>query len=375
MAEVARIAEMDMLRGAAILAVIAIHVSINFNVIEVLNGLVLTMTAVDVFSHYAVPLFIFISGFVLPLKYFEGFSPGRFYVKRAFAVIPPYLAFSALYLAGKYVLSGPMSAYQVLFSILTASSSYHLWFFAVIVELYLLYPLLIGAYRRFEAAGKATMLLISTLAIQVGWNIACSLLITFGGLPGVLLERVFLSQIFFFILGIFASRNFDRIKASIGRVRPSGLAAVAVLLTAAISASWLYDFIYDNPYRVYSLQTLVLNVVPRLIEPVLYVTAFVLCFKAAVLLTGNKGIITDAMSSLGKYSFGIYLIHIFFLTLLAKALGAVHIEPTGWVFYPLLFAGTLALSYAAIYLLSYLPHSMALVGVHNDIKGGMPNKA
>jgi len=362
---------MDLLRGFAILAVIAIHVSINFNVITSLNGLVLALTPIDVFVHFAVPLFILISGFVLSLKYYGRFSILRFYKKRALSVIPQYLAFSLIYLAAKAVLSGPMTLSAIVFSILTASSAYHLWFFAIIVELYLLYPLLIRVYRHFESRGRTATLLYYALMLQIAWNVAYSLLGTFAAdssTLNLLAERVFLSQIFFFFLGIHAARNFDRIKAYMRDVGPWYTACGAALLTAAISLTWLVDFSSAGAYDLFSYRTLALNIVPRFIEPILYVTAFVLCFKATLFLMDNRSMLTAAMRSLGKYSFGIYLIHILFLTALIKALAMVNIGPADWTFYPLLFAGTLTLSYISIYLLSFLPASSLLVGSHNKIK-------
>ena len=55
------IKEIDYLRGFAILAVIIIHTSANFTEVEYLNNLVIINIFIDVFSHFAVPLFIFTS--------------------------------------------------------------------------------------------------------------------------------------------------------------------------------------------------------------------------------------------------------------------------------------------------------------------------
>lgn len=68
-----RIGEVDYLRGFAVLAVIAIHTSSNSQILN-LNLLLIVNLIIDVFSHFAVPLFIFISGFVLSLNYRGLFS-------------------------------------------------------------------------------------------------------------------------------------------------------------------------------------------------------------------------------------------------------------------------------------------------------------
>ncbi|MDD4620297.1 MAG: acyltransferase [Methanosarcina sp.] len=93
-----RIEEIDYLRGFAILAVVAIHTSANFTKIQNVNLLLTINVIIDVFSHFAVPLFIFISGFVLSIKYKGQFSQKIFLQKRAKSILLPYIIFSTLYL-------------------------------------------------------------------------------------------------------------------------------------------------------------------------------------------------------------------------------------------------------------------------------------
>jgi len=55
--------EIDILRGISALAVITIHVTANFVLISVFNTLQLSMAYMDWLSQFAVPSFVFISGF------------------------------------------------------------------------------------------------------------------------------------------------------------------------------------------------------------------------------------------------------------------------------------------------------------------------
>jgi len=73
--------EINILRALAILAVISIHVSANFTKMDTINGLAALYMSIDVLSHFAVPLFIAISGFVLYNKYFDDIDIKRFYKK------------------------------------------------------------------------------------------------------------------------------------------------------------------------------------------------------------------------------------------------------------------------------------------------------
>jgi peptidoglycan/LPS O-acetylase OafA/YrhL len=369
-----RIREIDVLRGFAILAVIAIHVTMNVYAIPQVNGLVIALLEADIFSHFAVPLFIFISGFVLSHNYPAGFSIGQYYKKRLPAIIPQYLAFSIFYIAGRIVLYGPLAAGTILFYILTASGSYHLWFIAVIIELYMLYPLISGIYRRFDAAGHLPALFIFALALQITWDSVYSLLGTFAGTsPAYLLaQRVFLSQVLYFILGIYAAGNYGRIKTLVKNIRPAYPVLCAILATGVFSLAWIYPYNDLPKYGLLSTMTLALNIAPRLLEPIIYLPAFILCLKSAYYLMEKKGAMFTALSSLGKYSFGIYLIHVFFMVIFIKGLATAGLGPTQWLFYPVLYTLTLISSYAGVYLISYLPGSALLVGTHNVIKKKIP---
>jgi len=90
------ISEIDGLRGVAILAVIVIHSVANFSQIDTINKLLILNLVIDVFSHFAVPLFIFISGYVLSSKYQQ--VTITYYIKRIKSVVLPYITFSFFYL-------------------------------------------------------------------------------------------------------------------------------------------------------------------------------------------------------------------------------------------------------------------------------------
>ena len=122
------IKEIDYLRGFAILGVLIIHTSANFTKIGLVNNLVIFNVLIDVFAQYAVPLLIFISGFVMPIKYYDMISVKLFYQKRIKSIIPQYLIFSMLYIIFFSILFNPPTFFTLIFEFLTANSSYHMWF-------------------------------------------------------------------------------------------------------------------------------------------------------------------------------------------------------------------------------------------------------
>lgn len=369
----ARIGEVDLLRGIAILAVIGIHASMNFSPLLPADIPTLALIALNTALQFAVPLFIFISGFVLSLRHHGQFSKAAFYSRRAYAILPQYALFSIIYLVGKAAFYGPVGLFQAAYDLLTAGSSYHLWFIAVIAELYLLYPAIIRVYGRMERSGKEKQLLLLCLIVQIVWSSAWFVLASFETSDLTdLMHRFFPISIFYFVAGIYAARHYGTLRTS-PFLKLRYFLPVVVALTALIASTVVVNMWMAGQYPLLSLPTLALLVVPRALAPVLDLAAFGVCFIASTYLMGSKSFARPALRTLGKYAFGIYLIHAGFLALAYPALGRAGIAVDSPVFFPALFGSTLLLSYGSVYALSYLPYSTALVGTHNEAGKRVPD--
>jgi peptidoglycan/LPS O-acetylase OafA/YrhL len=138
------IRELEYLRGFAALAVIAVHISMHFTRIPAVNLPGLLNLFVYITAHFAVPVFIFISGWVLAVRYSGAYSVPAYYQRRARTILPPYLFFTALYLLipveGAIRVASLPEPGAVAGALLMGTAAYHLWFFVVIIQLYLLYP-------------------------------------------------------------------------------------------------------------------------------------------------------------------------------------------------------------------------------------------
>ena len=64
----------DVLRGIAIIAVIIIHITSYFTKFTTFSPLVIILASIDIYAHFAVPLFILISGYVLGLRYSDNYK-------------------------------------------------------------------------------------------------------------------------------------------------------------------------------------------------------------------------------------------------------------------------------------------------------------
>lgn len=372
--EAMRIVEADFLRCFAILAVIAIHTSAFFARSDSLSYLVIANIVVDIFSHYAVPAFIIVSGMVLSVKYGNNFSLPRFYQKRFMSVIPQYLFFSVFYMLVVGIFTNSIPSWtDVAISLATATGSYHLWFIALIIQFYLFYPLLIRIYEQGEKKYGGMTLLGLFLAVQVLWGLFKVGLLS--GLTGnatwstplmtTILEEVFLSYIFYFTAGIYIGRNLPALRLRFSSVNSKVVAAVVGMLVLCYSYTWAIGLsIYGGFHNIPPISFWV----DQLIGPVLFGLTIILLYKLSLTLAGKKNRISRLAGSIGKYSFAIYLIHVFFMYVLQVGYARIGITWQDWAFYPLMFVSTVALSFASAIMISYLPLSKHIIGVHNQLK-------
>jgi peptidoglycan/LPS O-acetylase OafA/YrhL len=304
-----------------------------------------------------------LSGFVLALKYKRIDSVRSFYGKRMKAILPPYLVFSLVYLLLAASYGTTITLHHAAFAIATASSESHMWFIALILQLYLLFPFLIGIYDRLPA-NRMLLFLVGALLIQSLWNVLRIVVLHSAPFQGSFpLDRFFASNLFYFAVGIVIGRHFESVQgATFLKSRFVWLAALLVALLTAVSSLSLivalvaYGSYADAPASHF--------LIPVLLEPVLFLCTAWLLLRVAIYLARKRGHAAHVLSELGINSLGVYLIHYFYLLVLVSLVERLHITSDNWIFFPIVFVGTVVLSLASIKLLSYWPYSELLFGVH-----------
>lgn len=357
--------EVEYLRGFAALAVIAVHVSMNYTRIGGVNLLALTDVFVYITAHFAVPVFIFISGWVLAARYAGAYSVPDFYRRRARTILPPYLFFTALYLLvvveGTIEFAGVPTPDAVVEALLLGTAAYNLWFFVLIIQLYLLYPLIARGYDFFDRAGAAFYLLLALLFLQVFWNAGAHLMGAFAGPEWyTVLIRLFPSHLFYFILGIHVARHTDRARSTLRSLPPAGVLAAAGLGALLIGGIWVASMLH---YGSLAGSTLAVFCIYRLIEPLYYVPVIAVLVLAAWRLDAAGGRLSGASRSFGEHSYGIYLIHPLVIAVCAAAWTSLTgLSWADWLTYPVIFLVTAAVSYGAVRVVSVVPYAGYLVG-------------
>lgn len=250
-----KLEEVDYLRAIACLFVVFIHTTADYIFLDTAGSL--TKTAflfVNRALTFAVPAFIFISGFVLARRYLQrDFSYLLFLKKRLKHIIVPYFCWTFVY----YLCFIQQNIYGFslsffLKSLFLGDMVYHLYFVVLILQFYLLFGVFRGLFRRYSAH----LLMLVFLLINI-------LFMKFGYFQYA--DRFFLQYLSFFTFGIYFSINYQSFKEKICYYR-SKLAIGYVLMSLFIAQQYyqitilkrVYDgFLYNLSWLLFSLLAIV----------------------------------------------------------------------------------------------------------------------
>ena len=355
------------MRGIAVLAVIAIHVTAYFVNITIANSLKITMGTIGIFSHFAVPLFIFLSGFVLYLSYKKTNSPIIFYKKRLGRIFSPYILFSTLYIV--YASFSPqdlsfkaISINTYLFKLLTGSSFSHMWFMVLIFQVYLVAPFVLNICNKIRK-NKIILILFFSFILQIIWTIGSQEFLAIMkdndavySIIQPIFKIIFLSYFGYFVFGIFISKYLSYFLKFLKKVSFSFCLIVLFLLLSFFSyRHFSHAFIYKNETQVYLLYR-VLNLSIQIFYNVFMIMfLYKICWQYI-----TKG---RFLKLLSKYSFGIYLVHFGFIYTAGYLLiNFTPIHENTWLFYLTLFPFSIFSSLLTTYIISLLPKHKYIIG-------------
>jgi peptidoglycan/LPS O-acetylase OafA/YrhL len=356
-------------RAIAVLEIIVLHVTglVGFTDLTVLSLQKVLIFTFAGFTSFAVPHFIFISGVVLYNKYNEGFSLSTFYKKRFSSVLPPYLVWSTFYYFYPLVILTLYSA--LLPNRWFGPTSYgsglnlsgyvaglavgvgHLWFILLIMQFYLLYPLLARMYNRF--CKKPIYVLSLLLLVQVAFS---SLLLTTA--PNAF-QVVFLSGIFYFVFGFFIAEHYETLKQKVTRVSLKSISLVVVLATICYAVIFYHiPWVSNAASAVISPWTWLYQI----LGPFYCLLLIIFYLRISLGLGEPNRLFARYLEKIGEDSFGIYLTLFVFLTAFTFVLIRVGVNYDNLLFYPTLALLVLISSYWSVQVLYHLPFSAIVVG-------------
>ena len=309
-----RVEELDFLRGISIVGVVVIHVFSSF--VYVMNsnpGLGIYGLVLSQWTRFSVPMFLFVSAASLTVTHSNDFNYSKFLLRRIRIILVPYFIWSLVFEFNK----GNLDSFSIpaLFNILSdlvqgnAASQYY--FIPLVMQFYILYPLFlwISATRRGFAGTAILFAVVQVSAI---------LLLTTIEESGIkfphAMEGFFLQWIFYFVLGClwWSLRQNDE-----GTNSPllTGLLLVLALIILPLKF-----------FLVVGMTGVPRNIINQETQ---YFRGEMLSFFALTLpllwhlaeIVKHKGgtLIKSTLKALGRYSFGIYLVHLFFINSVISA--------------------------------------------------------
>ncbi|MCD1261000.1 acyltransferase [Paenibacillus athensensis] len=293
-----RLTEINIVRAIAILAVIMIHATSEGTYVPVAGSSTQRMFfSLNMFGSFAVPVFIFVSGLVLFYRYDAGWRARdtvEFYKKRIISVVYPYVLFSLFYdLFYQYLNTRTLSFSLVGFLKLLplGDAGYHLYFMIIIMQFYVLFPLLLSAFKAWPLLARA-MPAVAVL-VQLVYHVATS------GIVVPHSATLFITYFAIFVLGGYVGIHYPA--ASVWARRYWG-----VLLAGALIAGAAFVGLY---WLVYYGKQPVAGGWFRLAYNAFALLAAVALIGCGKRLLESGGWPVKALLRLGQVSFGLYLVH------------------------------------------------------------------
>jgi surface polysaccharide O-acyltransferase-like enzyme len=345
-----RLTEFDFIRCIAILSVIAIHVTGSYS----MNSRLIYFWNQSM--RYSVPIFVLLSGLVLYYSDLrkENFSCLQFYYKRFTKIVIPYFLWTLIYLLYNNrhepgSLFKSFSSFLIIIgkALLYGSAHYHLYFIVIILQLYLIYPLL----RLLIKKAPVTSLICSFLCSLVFQTIYYLQLFKIKIIPSLPYPYVFLFPVwlFYFVFGMYFISNLTKWQKTIEK---KGI---------IIFAAWLLNLIFvigENYFTILEGATIKPSVM-------LYcITSFFFFYWLGLKLKNFHPNIVKITSWLSEQSFLIYFSHPLVLGFLSTCLYFLRLEILYQRFFGkiIIFIVVLSLSSMFSYLLSFTKATFLLGG-------------
>lgn len=383
-------------RAIAIIEVILVHVLAFTATVSYPQWIIIACRA---FTWTAIPHFVFVSGVVLYSKYKDGFSLSTFYKRRIRAVVPPYVVWSTFYFFYPYAILAVstlainhpifigIGSSQSVFSLVStflatlAIGYQHLWFVLLILQLYLLFPLLLVIYNRVARHKNPIYLLTVLFLIWIGYGLVLVragvnwlILASYNNFNSsplsiqlIVMWSQWLSYLFFFMFGFVFCEHYGAVRERIANSSLKSISLVVLISTIA------YTFLY---YRTYQLSILAppIYLWLYLIGTVPY-SILLIFFYLKIRKVWPQGFFLPYLYKIGEDSFGIYLVHMFFVTAFSIALFVVGLTPFNLLFYPVLFMLVLVFSYLSVQAIYRLRFSEIIIGTPRRKKESIGTKS
>jgi len=333
-----RIKSIDTLRAVSILAVILIHTTtkvLEFTHYDLINySFTLFLNQI---GRFAVPLFFLISGFVLELSSEHDVNYWQYIKKRFSKIVIPYLFWSLFY----YYLIYNQNHDNLIRVILTGNASYQLYFIPTLCIFYILFPLLHKIYKYI--ANIPVLVLIGATQI---WLMNQDYNVRQFALPDPI--RIFTLSYFFFILGIIAFRNKEKILEIADKIK------YFLIVTTPILAYYIFKEGKNKYFKTYNIEAFYSQWRPSVLIYTLVLGVLLFYFFEKAKFQSRF------IEKFSKLSYLVFFIHVIILEEIWKVFGDNLAGKVG--FNSVFFILVASLSFGIAYLIHKIPNLNKLTG-------------
>lgn len=313
-----RIPQLDIFRAMAIFAVLAIHATSRTLSELVDTSLFHPFLFINKFTQFAVPTFVFLSGFVLFYNYMD--RPltrkmlGQFYSKRLLYIVVPYLVFSLVYFVLKMYAGDTWNLpaagqFTKLGRYLRTGTAYtHLYYVVIILQFYLLFPLLLWCLQ--QSRRLAAWAPFIGLLLQWGF-VLLNKYMTNQGYWELSKGSFSITYFSYFLLGASVAVFYASLKKWLIPTR-EGWRSGKGMLWIGLWVLWAVVGIVHVElwYSRYSQNTEINSLWFEALVNLHSLLSCIVLLQLSFLLYGKgRSRLTIALSSIGACSFGIYLLH------------------------------------------------------------------
>lgn len=344
-----------LLRGFVVLGVMLMHTTWYFNSAQQRSWVTISEMLLDIISLFAVPLVMFVSGYVFTShNRHADYYKLSFFRKMFFSVLSPYLLFSLIYIAGFCFFNDfAYTPREIAYQLITGSSAVHMAFFRALFGFYAIYPLLMHYFNRCRLQHKLDRFIIQVILLQILWKCCNNLGLTNPYAVALLDITTFLRYLAYFSFGLLACIYQKKLLRWIDQHHT--LLNIGFLLNLPLIAVCWYFKYYAHSLRILEFVCFPLNLF-------LYTIIITMLFDYVHTLKSQDSFSKRFMIYLGNYSFGIFLIHVVYMYVGDKVLSLLGLSPQRGLFYPLLFLIMLGLSLLTMELLARVSWGHYFIG-------------
>ncbi|WP_170289356.1 acyltransferase [Metabacillus lacus] len=333
--------EIHFLRALACLLVLGVHVSAtNYAMNDD------TYTSFTYFMNqigrFGTPIFAVISGFLLFYQVKrKGFQPGKFIVSRVSKILIPFLIWSTayLYLLAYYNPGREVNLLGEAGTILSGNAFYHLYFVAIVVQFYIIFPIIQRIFRT-----QTMMIAFAFISFMISYKLYGFDPSISGPVGEFLAGKSFMPVwIFYFAFGGLLAYFWEEISAFAVK-RPFKMLLLALFISGLAVLEYTVNGYVSN----------------RRLSNLINIPLLSISIVGIYSLISSTKIVKGFFILIGKYSMGIYLIHPMILYVMARELPQQYWDFT---YVPAMFAAVLLIAVIFIAVFSLLPLSSFIIPV------------